>query len=99
MSNLLEQYPTAAITNQGGGPGSIRISGGAPYFTGSFIGYADNFEIGLNGVIKAYDFEKNTANAGPDQTVVSGYGSNCVSLSGKGSGGIPPYTYYWSPGG
>jgi hypothetical protein len=99
LASLLEQYSGATITNQGGGPGSIRISGGAPYFTGSFIGYVDNFKIGINGVIKAYDFEESTASAGPDQTVVYGYGSNCTTLNGTASGGVAPYAYSWSPGG
>jgi hypothetical protein len=98
LATLVEQYPGARITNQGGGPGSIRISGGAPYFSGAFIGYADNFQIGIDGVTKAYDFEERTADAGPDQTVVYGYGSNCATLTGEASGGIPPYTYSWSPG-
>jgi hypothetical protein len=99
LATLVAQYPDATITNQGGGPGSIRISGGAPYFTGLFIGYADNFKIGINGLIKAFDFEGRTANAGPDQTVVYGYGPNCAILTGEASGGVPPYSYSWSPGG
>jgi hypothetical protein len=98
IASLIGQYPAAVITNQGGGPGAVRISGGAPYFTGTFIGYADNFTIGLNGQVKVYDFE-NTANAGADQTVVYGYGSGCTILTGEASGGAAPYSYSWSPGG
>ena len=99
LAALINQYPNATITNQGGGPGAIRISGGAPYFTGSFTGYADNFKIGVNGVTKSYDFEETTASAGPDQTVIYGYGSNCTELNGSASGGVAPYTYSWSHGG
>ncbi|HUS01993.1 MAG TPA: hypothetical protein VMY77_09715 [Chitinophagaceae bacterium] len=39
------------------GPGSIRINGGAPVFSGPFIGNADNFKIGINGITITYDFE------------------------------------------
>lgn len=35
-----------------------------------------------------------TTNAGADDTICSG---SCTTLSGSASGGIPPYTYSWSP--
>jgi hypothetical protein len=37
--------------------------------------------------------------ASPDTTVYYGYGSNCVQLKADASGGIPPYTFTWLPGG
>ncbi len=98
LASLIDQYPTATITNQGGGPGAMRISGGAPYFTGTFVGYADKFTIGLDSKPTVYDFES-TAYAGQDQTVAYGYGSGCTILTGSVSGGVAPYTYSWSPGG
>ena len=97
LASLLNQYPNTIITNQGDGPGSIRIGGGSPVFTGEFIGYADNFNIGINGVTTTYDFEGRTANAGPDQTVIYGYHSNCTTLYGSAAGGIEPYVFSWSP--
>ncbi|RVT75736.1 HYR domain-containing protein [Flavobacterium sufflavum] len=39
------------------------------------------------------------ANAGPDKTVYPSYTQNkCATLSGSGSGGVPPYKYLWSTG-
>ena len=38
------------------------------------------------------------ADAGPDQDVVYGWGSNCVDLIGSASSGVPPFTYLWSNG-
>jgi hypothetical protein len=99
LASFTAQYPNATVTNNGGGPGAIRISGGAPYFSSSFTGYADNFKIGIDGITRAFDLEETTANAGPDQTVVYGYGSNCVTLTGRASGGVAPYNFSWSPGG
>jgi hypothetical protein len=99
LASIIAQYPDATITNQGGGSGAIRIGGGAPYFTGIFTAYTDNFKIGINGVNQTFDFEATTADAGPDQSVVYGYGSNCTELAGIANGGVGPYTYSWSPGG
>lgn len=36
--------------------------------------------------------------AGLDLTIFQGYGSLCVTLSAKASGGLPPYKYSWIPG-
>ena len=100
LATLISQYPDATIVYQGNDPGSIRLSGSSPVFSGPFIGYADNFRIGKNGVTTIYDFEERaTAHAGPDQTVIYGYGSNCTTLSGSATGGVAPYTYSWSTSG
>lgn len=99
LAAMIDQFPAAKIMGQPNDGGSIKINGGAPVFAGPFIGNADNFKIGINGVTKTYDFEETTANAGPDQIVVYGYGSNCTALNGTASGGVAPYTYSWTPGG
>ena len=58
LAGWIIQYPRATIMNKPAGVvGSIRINGGSPVFSGPFIGYADNFKIGINGVTKTFDFE------------------------------------------
>lgn len=107
LATYISRNPTARILNasgvQGGG---IRLTSGAAQgsgiFTTNFIGNADKFTIGIKDVITIYDFEFSTfttPNAGPDKTVVYGYGSNCIELNGTAAGGFPPYNYTWAPGG
>ena len=58
LATYLLQYPNARINNDvTKGGGAIRVSGGGPAFSKNFIGYADNFKIGINGVTTTYDFE------------------------------------------
>lgn len=58
LADWVNQYPNATIINRVGGVnGSIRLNGGAPVFIGPFIGYSDNFKIGINGVTTTFDFE------------------------------------------
>lgn len=49
----------------------------------------DKMEINLNSP---------SADAGADQEVIYGYGSNCVDIVGSASDGVGPYTYSWSSG-
>jgi hypothetical protein len=103
LASYISQNPTARIINNAGVlGGGIRLSMGAP--SGSvgvadpnFRGYVDDFKIGVNGVITVYDFEFTTADAGEDQSVINGYGSNCTSLNGTAKGGVNPYSFSWSP--
>jgi len=101
LDMLVQEYPNAAIG--AGGAGAIRINGGAPIelggFLGPFTGNVDNLRIGINGLTTVYDFEETTANAGPDQNVILGYGPDCATLTGIAEGGVAPYSYSWSPGG
>ncbi|HUS00272.1 MAG TPA: hypothetical protein VMY77_01010 [Chitinophagaceae bacterium] len=54
----INQFPKATIMNKVGGVfGSIRLQGGSPVFAGPFIGYVDDFKIGINGVTTTFDFE------------------------------------------
>ncbi len=58
LATYLLIYPNAKINNDASkGGGAIRLSGGGPSFTKNFIGYADNFKIGVKGIITTYDFE------------------------------------------
>lgn len=100
LAEYLSQYPDAAIRNDAskGGP-AIRLTAGGVVFKPNFYGSMDNFKIGVNGVTTAYDFEFTIANAGADNNVVYGYGSNCTTLTGVAAGGVTPYTFSWSPGG
>jgi len=103
LATYISRNPGASIVN-GAGPqgGGIRLTAGATgdIFSDYFIGNTDKFIIGVNGVTTIYDFDIiiNT-NAGPDKTVFYGYGSNCTELNGTASGGMPPYTYSWTPAG
>jgi len=102
LANYISRNPEAKIVNAAGAQGGgIRLTAGAApgIFSQNFIGNTDKFIIGVNGITTIYDFEFTTANAGPDKTVIYGYGSNCTELNGTASGGIPPYTYSWTPGG
>jgi hypothetical protein len=107
LASYIVQYPNAKIVNQflGGGTGGIRLNVGAPpafipsYWGGSFRGNVDAFTIAVNGNAIVYDFEASIANAGADNTVVYGYGSNCTTLNGTGAGGVATYSYSWSGGG
>lgn len=100
LKEYIEQFPDATIRNDPakGGP-AIRLTAGGVVFKPNFFGSIDNFRIGVNGATKIYDFEFTTADAGPDQNVIYGYGSNCAVLTGSASGGVAPYTFSWSPGG
>ncbi|HEY3370552.1 MAG TPA: T9SS type A sorting domain-containing protein [Prolixibacteraceae bacterium] len=99
LTDYLSQYPNAKINNDPKkGGGAIRLSVGGPAYSPNFIGNADNFKIGINGVTTTYDFEFTTADAGPDKNVIYGYGSNCITLNGSAAGGTAPYTYSWSMG-
>jgi hypothetical protein len=58
LAGWINQFPKATIMNRTGGVlGSIRLTGGYPGFAGPFIGYVDDFKIGINGVTTTYDFE------------------------------------------
>lgn len=58
LAAWINQYPRATIMNKVGGvPGSFRLNGGSPVFAGPFIGYVDNFKIGINGITTTFDFE------------------------------------------
>lgn len=101
LAEYIAQNPNARIINDPAlGGGGIRLTGGAVpgIFAPNFIGNADNFRIGVNGVTTIYDFEFTTANAGEDKNVIYGYGSNCTMLNGVAAGGVAPYTYLWSGG-
>jgi hypothetical protein len=100
LASFMTQNPNARIMNDAAkGGAAIRLTVGGPVFSKNFIGDADNFRIGVNGVTTIYDFEFTTANAGNDKNVIYGYGSNCVALGAIAAGGVAPYTYLWSPGG
>ena len=101
LANYIAINPNVKIVNdESADGGGLRLQAGAPgFFAPNFIGNADNFRIGINGLTTIYDFEFTTADAGPDKTVVYGYGSNCTTLSGAAAGGMPQYSYSWSPGG
>lgn len=58
LAAWINQYPKATIRNRASGVfGSFRFNGGSPVFAGPFIGYVDNFKIGINGVTTTFDFE------------------------------------------
>jgi hypothetical protein len=58
LATFVNKYPNATIMNDAAkGGGSIRFSVGAPVFSNNFIGYGDNFKIGVKGVTTTYDFE------------------------------------------
>ncbi len=99
LAEYLAQYPNAAIRNDPnkGGP-AIRLTAGGVVFKPNFFGSIDNFRIGVNGATTIYDFEPGPADAGADQHVIYGYGSNCVLLHGRATGDAPPYNFAWSPG-
>lgn len=102
LATYISKNPTARIVNPGAmGTGGIRLTAGGPsgVFTPITKANVDNFRIGINGVTTVYDFEFTTADAGQDQQVIYGYGSNCVQLNGNPAGGVAPYSYSWSPGG
>lgn len=99
LAEYISQNPNARIINDPAlGGGGIRLTGGAVpgVFAPNFIGNADNFRIGVNGITTIYDFEFTTADAGQDKNVIYGYGSNCTTLSGSAAGGVAPYTFLWS---
>ena len=96
LATYISQHPTARIINDAAIGGGIRLSAGG--FAPNFKCYTDNFKIGVNGSTTVYDFEFTTANAGEDENVVYGYGSNCTTLNGVAAGGVAPYTYSWSGG-
>ncbi|MDB5230468.1 MAG: hypothetical protein JWN76_1273 [Chitinophagaceae bacterium] len=57
-ASFIKQFPKATIMdNIPTGPGSIRLGGGSPVFSGVFVGNADKFKIGINGLTTTYDFE------------------------------------------
>lgn len=101
IATYISQKPTARIINDGaGGTGGIRLQAGgpAPVFSPNFKGYVDNFKVGTNGATTIYDFEYTTADAGADQNIIYGYGSNCTQLTGTVAGGVGPYSFVWSQG-
>jgi hypothetical protein len=58
LATYIAKYPNATILNDPAkGGGSIRVSVGGPVFSKNFIGYADNFKIGVKGITTTYDFE------------------------------------------
>lgn len=58
LEAYINKYPTATIVNDPlKGGGAIRLSVGGPVYSKNFIGYADNFKIGVRGVTTTYDFE------------------------------------------
>lgn len=58
LQTYINRYPNATIMNDAAkGGGSIRLSVGGPVFSKNFIGYGDNFKIGVKGVTTTYDFE------------------------------------------
>jgi hypothetical protein len=58
LRTYLNKYPNATIMNDPlKGGGAIRLSVGGPVFSKNFIGYADNFKIGVKGITTTYDFE------------------------------------------
>ncbi len=58
LATYSNRYPNATIMNDAAkGGGSIRLSVGGPVFSKNFIGYADNFKIGVKGITTTYDFE------------------------------------------
>jgi hypothetical protein len=100
LDTFISRFPNARIMNDvAKGGAAIRLTVGGPVFSNNFIGDADNFKIGINGVTTTYDFEFTIANAGDNKDVIYGYGSNCTTLTGTASGGVAPYSYSWSPGG
>ena len=58
LGTYINKYPNATIMNDPSkGGGAIRLSVGGPAFSKNFIGYADNFKIGMKGITNTYDFE------------------------------------------
>lgn len=58
LATYIAKYPNATILNDPAkGGGSIRVSVGGPVFSKNFIGYVDNFKIGVKGITTTYDFE------------------------------------------
>jgi hypothetical protein len=54
---------------------------------------------GCNGLDKMeIDLNSPSADAGANQEVIYGYGSNCVDIVGSASDGVGPYSYSWSSG-
>ena len=99
LQSYIDKNPGARIINDAAlGGGGIRLTAGAVVgiFAPGFIGSADAFRIGVNGVPKTFDFEFTIADAGMDKLVNLGYGSNCVGLTGTREGGVAPYTYSWT---
>jgi len=95
LSSYVNQYPNARIMNDAGG-GGIRLNGSAStIFSNNFIGNVDAFTIGVSGNSTTYNFEKSIGNAGEDKSVIYGYGTNCTTLNGNGSGGVAAYSYTW----
>ena len=100
LATYLLKYPNARINNDASkGGAAIRLTSGGPVFLKNFIGYADEFKIGVNGITTTYDFEGSIAKAGADQKVIYGYGSNCTTLNASAAGGFAPYSFAWSGGG
>lgn len=63
-----------------------------------------SYGIGVDYDYVTIKYSQNTmsplvVNAGKDQHVYLGYGSNCLTLTAKASEGSAPYKYKWSPGG
>jgi hypothetical protein len=100
LGSYISQNPDAQIINDPAlGVGGIRLTAGELLliFAPNFIANLDAFTIGVNGFTTVYDFESTTANAGADQQVLYGYGSNCTILNGTAAGGVAPYSFSWVP--
>jgi hypothetical protein len=57
LVDYLRLYPSATIQNLPNGLGGIRVGVGGPTFANNFIGYMDQYTIGVKGVNTTYDFE------------------------------------------
>lgn len=57
LAAYLALYPDATIENRPDGLGGLRFTVGFQNPTDQFVGYTDNFTIGVNGVNTTYNFE------------------------------------------
>ena len=57
LADYVRLHPTATIQNLANGLGGVRVGLGGPTFANNFLGYMDNYTIGVKGVNTAYDFE------------------------------------------
>ncbi|MCC3155381.1 hypothetical protein Q3A66_20435 [Hymenobacter sp. BT770] len=57
LASYIALHPTATIQNLPNGPGGIRMGVGGPIFGNHFIGYIDQYTIGIKGKNTTYDFE------------------------------------------
>ena len=57
LADYIRVHPTATIQNLPNGLGGIRVGLGGPTFANNFIGYVDQYTIGIKGKNTMYDFE------------------------------------------